>query len=208
MTLMTLFEALSLVSLFLPGLKRWPEKNLHRFADRGDAYAQWALGNAYAKGYDLGGIKQDYAEALKWYCRSANQGNPFSQYAVGRLYDEGHGVKQDYAEAAKWFHKAAGQGRVPKVSQLEALYNRNGTQEHFRRMVAGVESAQYALSVMYWKGLGVEKDFVQAFLWRALVAVWWKDDYNEMGDLIAHMTQEQIVDAKRLTAAWRPASRT
>ena len=39
----------------------------------------------------------DYAEAKKWFQKAADQGDADSQYNLGSLYYDGHGVTQDYA---------------------------------------------------------------------------------------------------------------
>ena len=74
--------------------------------------------------YDLGeGVKQDYAEAIKWYRLVAGQDNADAQNGLGTMYINGDGVPQDYAEALKWFQVAAEQGNE------EALTNLNYTQQ-------------------------------------------------------------------------------
>ena len=50
----------------------------------------------------VGGVAQDYNEAVKWYRKSAEQGTAAAQSNLGRMYDEGLGVVQDYTEAVKW----------------------------------------------------------------------------------------------------------
>ena len=60
-----------------------------------------------------GGAKQSYAEAAKWYRKSAEQGIDAAQYMLGNMYYWGHeGVKQDKEESRKWLRKAARQGHV------------------------------------------------------------------------------------------------
>src|SRR4051812_39033386 len=49
-------------------------------AENGDAVAQYYLGDLYDKGR---GVPQDYAEATKWYRRSAEQGLPLAQHLLG-----------------------------------------------------------------------------------------------------------------------------
>ena len=56
------------------------------------------------------GVAQDYAEAMRWYRKAADQGNAVAQYNLGGLYENGRGVAQDYAEAMRWYRKAADQG--------------------------------------------------------------------------------------------------
>jgi TPR repeat protein len=56
------------------------------------------------------GVKQDDAEAVRWYRKAAEQGNAKAQFNLGVMYDLGKGVKQDDAEAVKWYRKAAFSG--------------------------------------------------------------------------------------------------
>ena len=47
--------------------------------------------------YDRGErVPQDYAEAIKWYRKAAEQGYASAQYNLGIMYDDGEGVPQDY----------------------------------------------------------------------------------------------------------------
>ena len=52
------------------------------------------------------GVPQDYAEAVKWYRRAAEQGYAAAQYNLGAVYATARGVPQDYAEAVKWYRRA------------------------------------------------------------------------------------------------------
>ena len=61
--------------------------------------------------YDLGyGVPQDYAEAVKWYRRAAEQGLAKAQTNLGFMYNDGQGVQQEYVKAHIWFNLAAAQG--------------------------------------------------------------------------------------------------
>jgi TPR repeat protein len=61
--------------------------------------------------YDSGqGVPQDDAEALKWYHKSAEQGNDSAQRNLGLMYAKGQGVPLDYVLAYMWFNLAASQG--------------------------------------------------------------------------------------------------
>ena len=53
--------------------------------------------------------REDYAEALKWYRKAAEQGYPLAQSNLGGMYANGLGVAQDYTEAVDWYRKAAEQ---------------------------------------------------------------------------------------------------
>ena len=56
-------------------------------------------------------MKQDHAEAMKWYRLAAGQGLISAQLILGVMYEEGHGVKPDNVQAHKWFDLAAAHSR-------------------------------------------------------------------------------------------------
>ncbi len=57
-----------------------------------------------------GGLPQDYAEAVRWYRRAAEQGYASAQYNLGVMYYLRRSVPQYYAAAARWYRRAAEQG--------------------------------------------------------------------------------------------------
>ena len=124
-------------------------------AEQGNVYAQLLVGSAYRFGE---GVPQDYAEAVKWYRRAAEQGeasaqnnlqavpwyrraaeqpHAVAQYSLG-VYHYGQGIPQDYAEAMKWYRRAAEQSHA---------------------------EAQYSLGFMYSSGEGVPQDYTLAHMW-------------------------------------------
>ena len=71
----------------------------------GDAEEQYRLGWMYNTGTWL---EQDQKEAVKWYRKSAEQGNGFAQFSLALTYDAGLlGVKQDNVTAYAWYNFAA-----------------------------------------------------------------------------------------------------
>src|SRR5262245_17850115 len=80
---------------------------LRPLADKGDALAEFNLGQMYARGL---GVQRDYTEAAAWLRKAADQGLAIAQLYLGLAYTDGDGVAQDDAEAAKWFRAAAERG--------------------------------------------------------------------------------------------------
>ena len=80
---------------------------LRPLADKGDALAQFNLGQMHARGL---GVQRDYTEAIAWLRKAADQGLAIAQHYLGLAYTDGDGVPQDDAEAAKWFRFAAERG--------------------------------------------------------------------------------------------------
>ena len=121
---------------------------------------------------------QDYAEAVSWYRKAADQGDADAQYNLGSVYRDGEGVPRDYAEALKWFRKAAVQGDA---------------------------RAQASLGMMYTIGSGVPQDYVLALMWSNLAASQENEGATSLRELVAgKMTPEQIVEAEKLAREWRP----
>ena len=74
-------------------------KDLQTHADAGDAAAEYRLGMRYATGED---VKQDYAEALRWFLQGADGGNVRAQATVAVWLMAGRGAQQDYGKAYYW----------------------------------------------------------------------------------------------------------
>ena len=57
--------------------------------------------------YDNGhGVRQDYAEAFRWYHKAAEQGDAEAQYNLGAMYHNGDGVRRNFHLSKEWFGKA------------------------------------------------------------------------------------------------------
>ena len=142
--------------------------------------AQNNLGVIYANGQ---GVPQDYAAAVSWYRKAADQGHAIAQNNLGSMYRIGQGVPQDYAAAVSWYQKAA-------------------DQEH--------ASALGNLGFMYFNGQGVPQDLVQAHKWfslgasRATGADVREQGTNNRDIVAARMTPKKIAEAQRLVREWKP----
>jgi uncharacterized protein len=127
------------------------------------------------------GVPRDYAEAIRWYRKAAEQGDATAQISLGFIYHYGRGVPQDHAEAVRWYLKAAEQGEA---------------------------DAQIKLGVMHSQGEGVLQDYVQAYKWlnrasangqkRPLV-LGQKARAMLRDDVAAKMTPLQIAEGQRLS---------
>jgi TPR repeat protein len=142
----------------------------HR-AEAGDARAEAELGAMYQKGI---GVQQDYAEALAWDSKSANQGIALGEKSLADLYFDGLGVPRDYTQAFAWYQKAADQGDAAAeeavgrfhlygigmaidFSQARALFLKAEAQ--------GNGDADYDLGAAYEFGISGKKDMAEAIAW-------------------------------------------
>ena len=152
-------------------------------AEQGDANAQFNLGLMYGTGR---GVRQDEAEAVRWFRLAAEQGNASAQVSLGFMYDTGQGVPQDDAEAVRWYRLAADQGHAGAQGNLGLMYSsgRGVPQDdveavRWYRLAAdqGDAEAQRNLGLMYAEGQGVPQDEAEAVRWFRLAA--------EQGDALA-----------------------
>ena len=144
-------------------------------AEKGDVKAQ----NQWAAMCLLGdGVKQDDAEAAKWYRKAAVQGDAEAQFSLGVMYEKGRGIAREDSKAVEWHRKVAEQGHA---------------------------EAQFNLGALHAKGQGVAKDYIEACKWFNLAAAQGLEDATKACDSLARiMTPEQIAEARRRTLAYKP----
>jgi TPR repeat protein len=100
----------------------------------GSAGAVWADAQSEAvkglKAYQAG----DYAEAMKWWRKAAEQGLAGAQNNLGLMYDKGTGVLQDTIAAHMWFNIAAANGNTKAAGDRDVAAGKLSS--------SGVEEAQ------------------------------------------------------------------
>ncbi|KAG9073355.1 hypothetical protein KI688_001147 [Linnemannia hyalina] len=137
----------------------------------GVTQAQVALADLYRLGQ---GVHQSYQEAMYWYMKAAEQGDPVGQRRVGALHDHGLGVLRDSQTALTWFLRAAEQGDAPSQRNIGVLYHSgNGVPKDYPQAMEwyskaaeqGDAAAQYALGLMYQCGQGVSPNISRALVW-------------------------------------------
>jgi len=94
-------------------------KEIRKFAQEGNADAQFMLGNLYFNGED---VKKDYELAVEWFLKSAAQDFTEAQYALGVMYYEGRGVQPDTEMAVIWLTKAARKKHIRAQYLLADIY--------------------------------------------------------------------------------------
>src|SRR3954470_22202092 len=113
----------------------------------------------------------------------AARGDAEAQFTLAKNYEAGRGgLTKDYNQAQYWYRQAAEQG------------------DPF---------AQASLGLLYRFGKGVPKDLVQAYMWLDLsTSRLTGADSDSIAEYrraaAAHMTPEQIAEAKRLAREWKP----
>ena len=144
--------------------------------------AQYQLARRYETG---DGVPQDYAEAVEWYRKAAEQGTQ-AQYAgaqekLGEMYKKGFGVAKNYDEAIKWYRKA-----VESINNTRNVYNLAQMYETAKKYSDAVEwyrkaaergfsDAQCKLGDLYrsgraWRGKSAMERVKEAIKWYRMSA--------------------------------------
>jgi TPR repeat protein len=190
-------------------------------AEKGDASAQWMLGETFRLG--TWGVATDHAEALRWYRKAAEQNDDVvsaaAQNKVGDFYSLGFGAAQDYVEAVKWWRKAAEHNHVWAQYSIGYAYQcGNGVPKDYAEAVKwyrkaaeqNYDFAQSVLSSCYFEGNGVVKNYIEAYKWAllAVAAAEFENSKEEYKRLVTRlervMSLEQIAEGQRLANAFTP----
>lgn len=158
------------------------KQELTSLAEAGDSEAQLHLGMMYRDGQ---GVLPDHREAEKWLKRSAEQENVGGRIALGSLYADRRGFIHDDSKALMWFNFAVAQGskeaerlredltvrmtpvQVAKAQRMNREYKSDKEYEGMVRTLSpqaasGDAAAQMKLGTLYYKGHGVNQDYVEA----------------------------------------------
>lgn len=148
-------------------------RELKKLAQKGSTRAQYYLGVMYMDGK---GVKQDNAEAIKWFKLAAEQSHAASQNNLGVIY---YIHEKNELEAIKWFRMAAQNGSPEAQVVLGTKYlNGEGIQKNCKEaekwIMAAAQSgnvdAQKQLAIMCFNGLCIAQDHIEAAKWFGLSA--------------------------------------
>lgn len=144
---------------------------------RGDVKANFGIGYMYFKGEGLGTdfekARATHQKALGAIQKSADAGNYFWQYRMGRAYqDNDQGRYAHKEESMKYYRLSAAQDFWAATYNLATnLWNEGKENYHeasalfLKSAMQGFSMAQYAIGNSYRWGQGVEQDFSKAYHW-------------------------------------------
>lgn len=139
--------------------------------------AETRLGVVYKRTGEDG--QPNYAEALKYLGKAANEKYPAAQYQLALMYEYGEGVPRNYKTAAQWYGKAAdsndpwaqfrlgqfhmdGSGVEQSYGKALSLFTSSAAQHNWK--------AEDKLSELYTTGVAVPKSPDLAQKWSAAAA--------------------------------------
>lgn len=169
-------------------------------AFQGDAKSQFTLGLMYEQ-------RDSFTNAVRWYRKSADQGNAEAQFKIGWFHTTGQGVPRDYAQAARWFQQAAEKNLVAAQYNLAVCCEKGyglptnyaaALTWYMKAAAQGDEFAQKAVGVFYERGKGVPVDLAEAYKWYHLAAGCGNPDGIKLRDLLLpRLTPQQLAEAGR-----------
>ena len=150
------------------------ERCMRRAAEKGVPEAQFWIGVGYDQNQWFG--ITDKQEALKWFKQAAEHGYVDAEVELGRCYEDGDGVEQNYTLAADWYRRAA---------------------EHVPDLGGAGQGRNY-LGNLYMAGLGVPKDYVQAYKWFSLAGT-----ERNLAAVQVEMKAAQVLQAQEMVHEWK-----
>ena len=155
-----------------------PDEALKEKAQKGDAPAQFYLGNYYKRA-------TNYNAAVQWYQKSAQLGCAKAQIELGICYQDGDGVSQNYELAAKWFTRAAMQGEQSGQALLGVCYDN------------GIGVPENNVEAYKWLSLAISHEWGKLDAVRSNASVL-------LEDCRGHMSRDQIAEAQQLARKFVP----
>lgn len=112
-------------------------------------------------------------EAIEWYRRAAEGGQPGLWYKLGRFYEDGNTVARDLMQAAYYYERSADEGDVGGINRMGmACYHGRGIPQdraraftYFRRAYEEMEN-DYGVDLLahcYLEGWGTFPDYEKAY---------------------------------------------
>jgi len=147
----------------------WYEKA----AQLGFVVAQYNLANLY---YDGRGVSRDKTQAARWYTAAAQGNHAKSQLYLSQMYFDGDGVDESTESGFVWLQKASDQGMAAAQHELGrrlifgddvAADPTKGTDLVLKAAEQDYAKAQILIADCYWKGRGLPKNLIEAYVWAA-----------------------------------------
>ena len=185
--------------------------SLRHAASNGDAAAQFEVARRFGLGQ---GVERNPEEAVRWYMQAAAQGFAPAQYRLGTFYERGRGVQRSLPRAKIWYKRAAELGNVKAMHNLAVIntaINRETPDYQFsiywfkQAAIRNLADSQFNLAILYQNGVGVQKNFVEAYRWFSLAARQGDLDAAQRRDVLEKkMEKRDLLLAANMLQAWKP----
>ncbi|THV17589.1 peptidoglycan-binding protein [Rhizobium rhizophilum] len=180
-------------------------------AKNGDPLALFEIGARYTEGR---GVKNDFAEAAKWYRLAADKGLALAQYRLANFLEKGTGVAPDIDAAKRYYEMAANAGNASAMHNLAVIYasGKDGAQDYAKAVEwftkaadHGVSDSQFNLAILSARGNGTSPDLVTSYKWFAIAAKGGDTDAAQKRDEVANaLKPDQLERARAEVDLWKP----
>ena len=141
------------------------------------SYVWYRIGKMHCYGL---GTEQDYAEAFKWFEKSAIEDNKFAQFSLANLYYYGNGTDQSYEKAYRWYMAATEHGQPYAAYAIAQMYangeyvgkDESEAKRYYKQALSGFlkletddqadDNLLYKMGRMFRLGLGTDVDIPNA----------------------------------------------
>jgi localization factor PodJL len=179
-------------------------------AKNGDPLALFEIGARYTEGR---GVKNDFAEAAKWYGLAADKGFALAQYRLANFLEKGTGVAPNIGEAKRYYEMAANAGNASAMHNLAVIYasGKDGAQDYAKAVEwftkaaeYGVSDSQFNLAILSARGNGMAQDLVASYKWFAIAAKGGDTDAAQKRDEVANaLKPDQLERARAEVDLWK-----
>ncbi len=179
-------------------------------AKNGDPLALFEIGARYTEGR---GVKNDFAEAAKWYRLAADKGLALAQYRLANFLEKGTGVAPNIDEAKRYYELAASAGNASAMHNLAVIYasGKDGAQDYAKAVEwftkaadYGVSDSQFNLAILSARGNGTSQDLVTSYKWFAIAAKGGDTDAAQKRDEVANaLKPDQLERARAEVDLWK-----
>lgn len=158
-------------------------------------------------------ITRDYKKAFALFKQAAEKGHINAQMKIGLMYEQGLGVPKNSGAALEWYKKAADKGSIEaahkvdiykksvKIGGRKQLADSRTRAAELRLAYSGSSDAQYNVGKIYAEGIGVPRNYVQAYIWFNIASAGGSDKARKERDQLGtKMTSKQIADAQKITS--------
>ena len=153
-------------------------QNTRDAATAGEAEAQFALAIFFAAGPP----RQDYAQALHWYQKAADQNHRMAQLNLGQMFAEGQGVSRSDSMAVMWIRRAAEGG------DAGAQFNMGDRCARANLLTSTADAAESRIESYKWYTLAAAQQYREALT---------RSDAATM-----RMTREEVTEGNRRVKAF------
>jgi TPR repeat protein len=144
-----------------------------RASQLGFVVAQFNLANLY---YDGQGVSRDKKQAARWYTAAAQGGHAKAQFYLAQMYFDGDGVDESDETGLSWLQKASDLNLPDAQHELgrRLIFGDDvtadpakGTDLVLKAAEQKYAKAQILIADCYWKGRGIAKNQIEAYVWAA-----------------------------------------